>query len=193
MAGAVEARCNVGLDFDGVIADDLGLKVEIVRQLFGIAVLPEILGRGAPPVLNAEQRAQLNEAVHREGEWALRLEPLPDAIPTINQLIDEGCAVRVITSRDEISTQLAAYWLHTHGLDIPIVGTNKQPKTEATHGLDVFVDDNAGKLHPLRHVPLLLLMHHPYNADARLPQHARRVENWADVHAKIGALLLANA
>lgn len=159
---------NIGLDFDGVIADCGELKSYGIQKLFGIVVAPEdckkeiVLTKG---LLTADQYRTMQRMVYDTKEYGLRMKAVTGAIEGIQQLLHAGHMVHVVTSRNEAGLDIAMKWLHVHGITLPCHGVGYgKSKADACASCDVFVDDDIDKLEDLIHVvPRLFLFSWAYN------------------------------
>lgn len=148
-------KLKIGLDFDGVIANCALLKSIAGQRIFGIEIPPDrftkaiVIGQGH---LSVDQYAELQIAVYHTEGYAKLLEPIPNAIETIRQLLAQNYSIQVITSRGDKAVIFARAWLVSKGLSIDVVSIgnseNKLPAATSA-GIDVFVDDDHEKLLPL--------------------------------------------
>lgn len=176
---------NIGLDFDGVIANTHPLKAIVAKERFGVNIPPEnfarknIVGKG---ILTLEQYIQVGQEVM----GGIYLMPeVADALFYINLLAGEKHSLKVITSRTESMLDVANKWLYDHGLAcIPIVGVGYNiQKTKACKGLDLYIDDDLEKLLPLvGSVPHLLFFSWPWNISEKEPSGIIRVTSWWDIY-----------
>ncbi|MEI7512393.1 MAG: hypothetical protein WCK01_02960 [Candidatus Uhrbacteria bacterium] len=153
---------NIGLDFDGVIADGDRLKSAVLLDQYGIHIPPELCKRKF-----AVQRGYVSEEVYEdvlrrvfEDEYMhSQIVPIPGAVDGIRELMDKGFFPRIVTARGPAAGQHVAPWLRQHGLDLPVTCVGRYGlKTEACKGLGAFVDDNLIHLLPLKDkVPRLFL------------------------------------
>ena len=171
---------SIGLDFDGVIADNIKLKREFVKKLHNIDLEPhECIRRVAVTKgLTSEQYDHVLDVIY-ETEMALGVEEIPSSLETIRKLSRQGHMFKVITSRLNQGTKFAGEWLNNRELYIPVIGTNQKPKSEYCKGLDIFIDDDYGKLEDLVDVvPHLFLLDKPYNKVVKLSNRIKRLRDW---------------
>ncbi len=183
-------KINIGLDFDGVIADCLKLKSLWAKNLYGVIIPPErfkrelAVGEG---YLTLEQYRAVQVLVYGDRDIALQMEPVDGMLYFLPRLIKEGHEVRVITSRSEVMLAIAEEWTALRGLDLNFTGVGRQvSKADASKGLDVFIDDDLDKLVPLMDiVPHRFLFSWEYNSHIKEEGIATRVASWSDFYEKI--------
>ncbi len=182
---------DIGLDFDGVIADCNVVKSIAAEKIYGEHISPRAFAmKEIAEVLTDDQYRNLKRRIYntREFESAMRL--ICGAERTINALLAEGHVVRVITSRFDTSLTIARQFLLRHALPLQITGVGiNTSKKEAADGLDVFIDDDVEKLEPLvttvKH--LYVFSYRDCDADEQNLR-IRRVSSWEDIHNRIRAL-----
>lgn len=185
---------NIGIDFDGVIADTTELKVREAYQLFGVEVDPvrskeyQVTEDG---VLSKTQYRELMNHVCADPHIALSMTPCLNSIESVRELLSENY-VLIITSRNQNETNIAKSWCKTKGLDIPFVSVGYgESKADAAkkNQLDVYIDDDFFKLTPLaRVVPHLFLFSTPQNRNQPIDNGFIRVNNWPDLLKSINEL-----
>lgn len=184
---------NIGLDFDGVIANCGELKSETAKRLFGIKIPPEkfkkeaIISNG---ILDPEQYEELQKTAYGTREIGLLMKPVDGAIGYISRLLFDGHSIKVITSRDPDSMQVATEWMAKKGLFLRFISSEgKQDKAEKAKGLDIFIDDDLKKLEKLSGVvPFLFLFSWGYNASEKEKGIAKRVFSWKEIYQTIRTL-----
>jgi len=184
---------KIGFDFDGVFAIVTKLKYELASLYFGKHInfakykTEEILAHGW---LSVVEQKELQGLVYRDPVYGLAIEAVEGCFDYLRMILSRGHGIKIISSRHEVSLEIATTWLKKHGWDIPIVGVpNNGPKTEAVRGLDVYIDDSADKLRPLIGVvPYLYLFHWEYNASDDISSLAQRIYSWNDFYEKIKIL-----
>jgi hypothetical protein len=180
----VIVKMNIGLDFDGVIANSHPVKSEVARDKYGVEIPPERLRR--EPVISAglltrEQYIEMG-AIAMGGSY--EIPPVHEALMYIPALINHGYELRIITSRSDAMLDVAEKWLKRYAIAMPVCGVGyRVPKNQACQGLDVYVDDDLEKLLPLVGVvPHLLFFSWPWNAHEKEPAGITRVESWYDIY-----------
>jgi hypothetical protein len=175
---------NVGLDFDGVIADGARLKSAVLKQAFDIDIAPVLCKRKyalQEGWVSEERYEEMLCAVYEDWEMHALIPPIPEAVESIRGLMDDGHHVRIISARDPAAERNVLPWLEQHGIVMPVVCVGRfGEKTEACRGLDAYVDDDLVHLLPLKRVvPRKFL----FGPQPGLNQHwlahgIRRVQNW---------------
>lgn len=180
---------SIGIDLDGVTLNTPAYGVELLRRRHGIDVpmrfyrrdrIQEVAG------ITEANFAAMKQRLYRE-RWPIEL--MPGALHHICMLRDaHGHTLKFVTSRSGVLLDRARELLAKHPLnDIPVVGVGRDvPKTDATTGMDVFIDDDVHKLEPLVDVPHRILFSHPYNEDDELPEGIVRLSGWAEIYQYIG-------
>lgn len=185
---------NIGLDFDGVIADCGALKQEGARKLYNIHIAQDkfkkeiVVGK---KILTAEQYRELQRKIYDTREYGLQMKIVRDAKEYIDLLISDGHVVSIITSRSDNGLEVAQEWAKNNSINLPFVGCgNGVSKSEACKkfALDIFIDDDLDKLSDLESVSNLFLFSWPYNESEQLPSHVQRVFSWYDFYNKIKKL-----
>lgn len=175
---------NIGLDFDGVIADTSGLKRATALRMFGVEIPTEIfkenlvVGRG---LLTREQYRELMQTVCGNRECGLGMDEMPGAMVCLKELREAGHGMRVVTSREGAELEIAREWLKLRGLEPEFISVGYgHDKVGAVRGMDIFMDDDLNKLLPLVvHLPeRLFLFHRDYNSADQVPAGIRRVSDW---------------
>lgn len=147
---------KIGIDFDGVIADTTHLKHEIAERLFGVRVDDNRFKEElviADGILTREQYRTIMNEICLSEETGLRMRPCPDSISCITELLADGHALTVITSRNEHEIQVAKKWCTLHGIELPFVSVGyNTAKTDAVRNrsIDAYIDDDMHKLVPLQ-------------------------------------------
>lgn len=182
---------DIGLDFDGVVADLGKLKSETARRLYGIEIPSGrfkkdfVVGGG---LLTAEQYKSLQDHIYRNREIGLLLEPVEGALDYLSLLQEEGHRIRIITSRGVPESGIVGEWMHQRRLHVPVtyVGFGND-KAGACRGLDAYVDDDLDKLEKLVGiVPHRFLFSWEYNRHLQLDAKvAVRVEGWEEFYERV--------
>lgn len=144
---------KVGLDFDGVIADSQKLKSQIAKKIYGLNISPDIFKKEIvvkdKKILSHERYREIQKLTFNR-EWGMSMEAVEGVSEYFKKLLAEN-NVKIITTRGKPESEIAVEWMVKNGLPIPEiipVGYGVE-KTEACKGLDVYVDDDFDKLHPL--------------------------------------------
>ncbi len=174
---------RLGLDFDGVIANDEEVKTLGIRELCGIDVDPADLRSSVMLEKGILTREQYYDEFHPliyNTDFLFRTKPVKGAVECIGQLLAEGHDVRVITARRDVALETARLWSETHGLHLPFTGVGwKESKASAATGLDFFVDDSAEVLeHLVGIVPNLCMFLWANNRNDSVSSSVTRVDSW---------------
>ncbi len=184
---------HIGLDFDGVISDCGRLKSEAARLMYGVDIPPEnfkkelVVDAG---LLTLEQYRDLQRRIYGTEEYGLLAEPVPQVKEHLNRLAADGHRVRIITTRDGETLEVAKKWCAKHGLELDFTGVGfGVTKAAAAEGCHLYCDDDLDKLEPLVGVvPNLFLFSWGYNRHSDPSGVARRIASWPDLYASIVAI-----
>lgn len=184
---------HIGLDFDGVISDCGQLKSEAARRMFGVEILPEnfkkelVVNAG---LLTMDQYRDLQQRIYGTEEFGMLAEPVPEAKEHLAKLAADGHRVRIITTRDGQTLEVAKKWCAKHGLELDFTGVGfGVTKAAAAEGCHLYCDDDLDKLQPLVGVvPNLYLFSWGYNRHADPTGVAHRIASWPDLYAVISEI-----
>jgi uncharacterized HAD superfamily protein len=118
------------------------------------------------------------------------MEPVEGVLHFLPKLIGQGHTIRIVTSRDNQSLEIAREWTRKKGLKLNFVGLGYGvSKAGATDGFDVFIDDDLDKLETLVGiVPYRFLFSWSYNAHIEAGHIARRINSWEEIYHTIQAI-----
>ncbi len=183
---------EIGLDYDGVIADPSKVKSELAKKMYNINIHPSMFKRElvVPKLLTEQQYRQVQNEVYENKDLCLSLPPVPGALDYLPRLLRELHMITIITSRYNNSADTAQEWLVKNNLFVPVIGVPYPlPKTDACKGLDVYVDDDLDKLEPLVSiVENRYLFSQPYNKHNNPGDMAKRVDSWQQLYFEIQRL-----
>ena len=176
------------VDFDDCLCETAMAFSGIADRLFGIKVPYEqirFFNLQDSFSLTDEQYAQLMEEGHRP-EGLLSYEETPGAVKVLNEWIDRGHEVLVITGRPASAYEASRRWLDEHGLGrVTLYCLNKYGRDSFLKGsafnleledyykmhFDYAVEDSPLAFRYFTHLPELKVMvyNRPWNRDAELP------------------------
>ena len=184
---------KIGLDFDGVISNCGKLKSDGAKRLYGVDIPPAkfkkeiVVGEG---YLSLEQYRDLQKIIYETREIGFQMEAVNGVIHYLPKLIADGHIIRILTSRDAMSTEIAKEWSTRQGFQLDFISVGYgNTKVEAATGLDVYVDDDLDKILPLVGiVPHRFLFSWGYNIYVDVGSVAVRVESWKNLYNSILSL-----
>lgn len=179
----------IGLDFDGVITNCGKLKSLAAKKLYGIHIDPDdfkkevLVGCGH---MTIAQYRHLQNVVYCQPEFGLLMEEVDGSLGFIIRLMDDGHAIKVITSRSETALVIATDWCRLVGLELDLTGVgygNSKAEACASFGVQMFVDDDLDKLEELQSVvPRLFLFSWGYNRHSELSPEIKRISAWHELY-----------
>lgn len=179
---------KIGIDFDGVIADSTELKIEYAKNHYNLDLQPEqcTKHKAVASGMTTEQYEKMVSEIY-SSNISQEAKPVKHAKGAIEDLIQEGCQVYIITSRNDKELEQAKKWLQkNHFPQIEIINTSNQPKDSIAKklGLNLLIDDTLGKLEKINTSETsLYLFTNPQNIDVSvetLP--LRRMDSWAEIY-----------
>ncbi len=179
---------NFYVDFDDCLCETATSFTEIAARLFGKNVPYEevkFCNRQQTFDLNDEEYQQLMEEGHRP-EILLAYEETPGCSEVINEWLDQGHTVNIITGRPYSAYEASRQWLDEHGLErAKLYFLNKYGRDafygSGAHNLeledfyqmkfDYAVEDSPLALPYLEHFPetKVLVFDRPWNQECEFP------------------------
>ncbi len=183
---------KIGIDFDGVLADVNRLQSQIAHDLYGATIPPSAFrreNRRSIRVLSPERLTKVLNQSYRNPFYTRQLRPVPGAIEGLENLQASGHQVKIISSR-YASAALAEEWLnHYYRAGVRFVPTGyRQDKSQASRGLDVFLDDDLYKLKPLQDVVPHRFLFSSNNSTANLSPTVTRIGSWSEFLAAVSRI-----
>jgi uncharacterized HAD superfamily protein len=174
-----------GFDFDGVTVTTNSMKAYYIERCYGMKVPLHdcrkkiLVGNGT---LTSEQYNRVRDKIVAT-ETGLWVDSMPGSLACIFRLMREGHSCKNITSRRRKGTEIARRWFEVRRFEIEVVGVGSSDKTEATKGLDAYVDNDLDKLSPLvGSVEHLYLFSDPCNEKEDERGIAKRVFSWDGIY-----------
>jgi hypothetical protein len=154
------------VDFDSTINDFNKGVCRVVNEQFGLLLTPADFTQWAyGDILGKEAESWFWTGPYQDPDWTLSLEPMPGAILALNRLVDAGCYVEVVTSRNERHVPWVQEWLfRQRGSGIPVRGgaASKAWKV-GERGFDHAIDDAPHHAEELADFCEVWLVDGPYN------------------------------
>jgi len=189
---------TIYVDLDDVLCQTARHFLVIVAREFGKKFTYEQLTDfdiGTSCGLHAEEREELYRMVHEPGEL-MQMAPIADAIAVLNQWIDTGFEIAIVTGRPPDSYEASRAWLEQHRVphhSLTMVDKYARFATENTVAIDLdelaarefcwAVEDSlpmAQYLGGKMGVPVAL-MDCPWNRAATHPPSVDRFSDWRSV------------
>tara|TARA_Y100000310_G_C20678459_1_gene814451 strand:- start:110 stop:673 length:564 start_codon:yes stop_codon:yes gene_type:complete len=182
---------EIGLDFDGVIANNSKLKNYVAKDIYDIDIPSRLLKRKHilnSDILSFNQYRNLQFNVYYNKKYMNNMEPVDGSIDYMCKFIDEGHNLKVVTSRTGLGKTIAKEWMEERGLDLPVDGVGyRKSKAEYCSDLDFYIDDDLEKLVPLIDVvPNLSILNWDYNKDIFVdPSIIKRMNSWKEFYTEV--------
>jgi hypothetical protein len=173
---------RVGIDFSGVICDNIEPKQTLAREMFGVEIPIESCGGKlivASGILSSEQYDELQREMYGTRR-ALDARPISDSIEAL-QALKLSNDVFIVTGADPPSIPYRLEWLKQHGIgDLPLhaVGARGSKKLE---GIDLHVDDRLAVLVGLAEHCEKYLFNRPYNLRDEVNTSIRRIDSLFEI------------
>lgn len=172
---------ELGFDMDGVIAQIQPWWIYLINRYYGENLTEADITDWSIHKFCKNATAKQVYGLLEQPGFFRHLEPIPDACPTIDALIEAGAKVSIITTtthgqRDKIE------WLEAHIQNFTELDIYTLTRGKHRVRCDVFVDDYHKNLIDYnKHNPdaLLLCFNQPYNRGHDVP--AFRVDNWIEI------------
>lgn len=195
---------NIYVDFDDCLCETARYFSKLAEELFGIKIPYEKI-----KYFNLQKSFSLNEQDynklmiegHRE-EVLLSYEETPGACKTINEWIEKGHQVKIITGRPASVYEVSRKWLNQHGLEkVNLFCLDKYGRENFIKGgtynltlddfykmpFDYAVEDSPLAFKFFTHLPNLKVMvfDRPWNKEAQLSENYTRCANWDEISRKV--------
>ena len=196
---------NIYVDFDDCLCETARAYSDIAKRLFEKDVPYEEI-----KFFNLKESFGLNDDEYQklmlEGhttEQLLVYEETPGASQTLNELIEKGHTICVITGRPDITYSDSRRWLDEHGLDrAELYFLNKYGRDtffkKGSYNLeledfykmhfDYAIEDSPLAFKYLDHFPNIKVMvfDRPWNGECTLADNYFRCNNWKSIKEKMG-------
>jgi len=176
---------KIGLDFDGVIADNNKLKTDGAKFLYNLDIpsgqfKKEILIKNN--ILTLEQYRELQRFIYGSERSNLKMDPVDGVLEYLPKIISAGNEILVVTSRSEEAVPFMKTWSESNGLNLDFIALGYgNSKKEATAHLDLYVDDDLDKLLDLT-TPERVLFSWAYNSHFKDLGDIKRVGSWSELY-----------
>ena len=186
----MKKNLQIGIDFDGVIADTMALKRSLAKKLYSVDIPAErfkedmVVEDGR---MSREQYRRLMAKVCGTYLHGRKAKEVLGAVSAIKDFLLSGHTCTVITSREGKEVVVAEEWLQNHGISIPIISVGyKKSKVEAISSLDIYIDDDVYKLEmPNVSGVKLFILDCEHNKNVHLGKHITRVKTWSEFRRMI--------
>ena len=189
---------NIYVDFDDCLCETARYFSTLVKELYGLDIPYEKIryfNLQKSFSLSDEEYDKMMIYGHRP-EVLLSYEETPDAIKTVNDWLDEGHDVKIITGRPFSAYEASRTWLNEHGLErVNLYCLNKYGRDNFIKGstfsleledyykmhFDYAVEDSPSAFKFFEHLPDLKIMvfDRPWNQECEFPNaNYKRCYNW---------------
>ena len=196
---------KIYVDFDDCLCETARAFTDIADRLFGKKVPYEnvrFFNLQKSFELNEEEYEKLMIEGHRE-EVLLSYEETPGASKTLNEWIDQGHEVSVVTGRPFSAYDSSRKWLDAHGLErVKLFSLDKYGRDNFIKNsefnlkledyykmkFDVAVEDSPMAFKFFNHLPELKVMvfNRPWNEDVELPgENFTRCMDWNQIRTLV--------
>lgn len=172
---------NIGIDFDGVIADSSSLKKKYVFDNFGLDVKTSELAKKnlMAKIGEKEYYKMISEIYGTDIFYKARI--LPNAKKVINSLNKDS--VFIVTSREDNEAYFAKNFLDLNKIKYDFfINTSNKDKNEVciSNNIELLVEDNENILLKIdKDKVRRVLFDTPYNRNVVLPEDVIRLRGWA--------------
>lgn len=140
---ARSGRRSLGIDLDGVLANQIDGVLPRIRELYGLALTYEDITDWQLPI-GATDIAKEIVASQTERDYVLAM-PAHAGAREMLEAVGETYRIVVLTARKGDALEWSAEWLNQHSLPFDdLVGSSEAKKS--LHGVDALVDDYLGNI-----------------------------------------------
>jgi hypothetical protein len=189
---------SIGVDFDGVIADPVPLKIRLAKELFGINLKPENVSRKR--IINSGIEEKVYDETFRQIMLSPRryeIKPVQYAKEIMRKMYDSGlfCSY-IITSRNDKEIPHIKDWLEHQKIRYHhLLNTSDKPKNKVCleNKILAYLDDDLHKLEEITNgYTERFLLKRPYNEDLKIKNSKIKVsEDWLMFYQQIKCLQLS--
>lgn len=192
---------NIYVDFDDCLCETARYFSGLVKEMFGITCPYEKIR-----YFNLQKSFSLTDEDYdkmmiyaHQPRVLLSYEETPGAVATINEWLNKGYDVRIITGRPASAFEASRQWLNEHGLErLPLYCLNKYGRDNFIKGssfnlkledyykmhFDYAVEDSPHAFKFFEHLPKLKVMvfDRPWNRECDFPnQNYKRCLDWKEI------------
>lgn len=203
---------KIYIDFDDVICETARYFTKIANELFGIDVPyheVQFFSLKKTFDLTDDQYDELMREGHRP-EILLSYEETPGASETINELVDDGNEVYIITGRPFDAYEPSRKWLDSHGLNrVPLYCVDKYGREtfnqDCTYNMtleklysmsfDLAIEDSPAAFEHVLHFKecKVAVFNRPWNKNEALPnENFERADGWKEIKKIYYSMILGN-
>lgn len=138
-----EAGLFIGVDLDGVLADQIDGVLHRIREIFGLTLSRENITHWRLPIGDSDI-AQEIERAQQNRKYVLRMRLHEGARSMLKALYRDNRVV-LITARAPKAKEWTQQWLYNHRLPHDELLNSKEEK-KSVHGTDLLIDDYLGNV-----------------------------------------------
>ena len=186
---------TICVDFDGCIAYGANAKIRFAREILGLELAVEQTAEDAFPLGSGKYREMMDVVGRRIDEYELA----PACKEVLEELLEKGFSLAVVTSRADYELDAAKYFIRKHNLPISEVhNTNRSGKKAVCQQLEAvaFLEDSLWKLVGLKDTGIALyFMKQPWNLHEQASQleFIVPVNGWQQFYSHVTGADLATA
>jgi uncharacterized HAD superfamily protein len=138
-----QAGLVIGVDVDGVIADQIDGVLPRVHEAFGLTLRVEDITHWRLPIGDSDISKEIERAQQNQ-DYVLSMK-LNDGARSMLKALYQDNRVVFITARSPEAKEWTQQWVYNHGLPYDELLDSKEAK-KSVHGTDVLIDDYLGNL-----------------------------------------------
>jgi uncharacterized HAD superfamily protein len=175
---------NIGIDFDGVIADTSILKIKYVKDKFKIKIaIKDSSKEKLSKIIGKEEYAKMIIQTYPSKEME-NVPAIKGSIETLKKL-NKNNKIFIITSRTNSEVLTAKKWLKNNKITYTqIINTSNKSKSEVCkkYKIEAFIEDDLDKLIEIKNNKMKkILLKRPYNLIKPKNKEITLCKNWQEI------------
>ncbi|MGM5485409.1 MAG: 5' nucleotidase, NT5C type [Nanobdellota archaeon] len=175
---------NLGIDFDGVIADTVSLKIDYVKERYGKSISPEDTDKKKlSSIIGTAEYEEMIDDIYISEKIMLTAPVVKSAGESIKKL-RENHYIFIITNRKDHEINVMTRYLEYNNISydriISSAGKSKE-KACMENNIRIMLEDSPYQLERFSNKGTrLYLLLRPYNKDIRTHENVIRIDSWDD-------------